>query len=1306
MKLEDIFIKAFFYPFLICIILSSIIVTIILGLFTNNNINKRTGENIINLEKKYSKMIINHVNAFITTKFLLFQASLNELIISYQNIARKVLESNEPQELNTEYLKCLLNVDYDCDEDLDEVSYQAFWLLDEKTDETNLEDKKEVKQQLIAYSHIIPNVNSALEATLPNIYTYYFLFDDTELFISYPLSDACIYDFVHLFRNPDYEIEPAQCLNENGEYQKVYKFKCQTIYKNMMKSKTSIFDNNYLSNQNKSIFISNYHDSVDYEFDYDQLREFSMCVAFDDPITKGKAYSCMEGSYTDMILPLENFNMQIFGYYFISNVGFNNIFFFPLGSGVPKTSTDEIYKWGNKYKLNEKIFFHNKIRKIMSSNYIDHIGHSVYDEVYVNGKNSSEQYFSVNGVEYNFSIFPIIFENLDGKKEHIFSLIYIYNSQLYLEEIDKYSSSIIIKIILELLLFIIFGYGLLYIIYLTFNTLAKHIVIPIKNVIYMLKGINIGGENRLKFLDFLSKKQEENLEKLENAYLFEDKDAKNQKEIIEQINDDLEDNNENKFIENDNFINIENIKTKDSNINTIIKKLYSDINNKYDEESNYIEKELSFYDFDDQLLQYRPLEIEQLMKSLIDLKSALLFTSADREVKQIINYSYSEKIFGNFKNKEGAIICQSNIGNLQSQLFKFDKAIYHLAVSLQDNNLKKFLNQNLRNEFDEDDSLLNKISNLFSKRKKKDKKKDKNNKLVERQMNGFKNNFSQKLIGILINIRYCRLIHFYYLFFKNIQKLQKLKCKTINDQFMNTKFHTIDYYNKILIQFICLSYKKNDLIKIGESILDYIEFLIKFKLKISSKNDNYLSIKDRNKPEFKKIKIFKKKIFDKIMNWFNVFDDYISYVKDNSSLGDSKCIIDDYSHSLNDESYEFNLESQTAFQFRINIQKSNFLKGKFCLYCKNYIDALYYFIRSSKNESIVTDGLIKKRSLKHIYKILIKMNKKYEKLGLKNLNIYKKLKEYKRDKNKTYNSKYRIGRKRTIRMDDSQNVNITTFGDELKTIKNDISNNINECYAKREKNIIILIDFNIYNKKKLNSKTSKIDSFIEEAITILKNYLSSNDKLGILIYYNDYKIICPLMPVNKIDIKNCSTDLYYCKNREISTKENNIDSIESKYNEIEILHLDGNNNSEHLAEESLELSENEEINYDKINGLVKAINYLNNYSIIKEGIKVDKYIILFTDILNAKFFEDEEVEKIFGKIIDDKYSIFLLVGKNKKSEKNNINDINNYIGELILGKFGEKSEAINFENMKKIKTILSNNKVIKDEIFYPNEIYK
>ena len=66
--------------------------------------------------------------------------------------------------------------------------------------------------------------------------------------------------------------------------------------------------------------------------------------------------------------------------------------------------------------------------------------------------------------------------------------------------------------------------------------------------------------------------------------------------------------------------------------------------------------------------------------------------------------------------------------------------------------------------------------------------------------------------------------------------------------------------------------------------------------------------------------------------------------------------------------------------------------------------------------------------------------------------------------------------------------------------------------------------------------------------------------------------------------------------------------------------------------------------------------------------------------------------------------IFLLVGKNNKNEIDN--NINNDIEKLIINKFWSKSEAIEFENMKKIKTILSKNKVIKDEIIHPNEIYK
>ena len=79
----------------------------------------------------------------------------------------------------------------------------------------------------------------------------------------------------------------------------------------------------------------------------------------------------------------------------------------------------------------------------------------------------------INGEKNKYSIYPIIIENLKGQKEHIFNIIYIYKDHLFFDKIDNYTSSIEVKIILELLLFIIFGSGLLYIIYLTFNSYKK-----------------------------------------------------------------------------------------------------------------------------------------------------------------------------------------------------------------------------------------------------------------------------------------------------------------------------------------------------------------------------------------------------------------------------------------------------------------------------------------------------------------------------------------------------------------------------------------------------------------------------------------------------------------------------------------------------------------------------------------------------------------------------------------------------------------------------------------------------------------
>jgi hypothetical protein len=137
------------------------------------------------------------------------------------------------------------------------------------------------------------------------------------------------------------------------------------------------------------------------------------------------------------------------------------------------------------------------------------------------------------------------------------------------------------------------------------------------------------------------------------------------------------------------------------------------------------------------------------------------------------------------------------------------------------------------------------------------------------------------------------------------------------------------------------------LVKIGESILDYIEFLIKFKFKTSAENEYLFDIRNRDRIELKKKLKYKRNIFNKIINWFNLFDEYVYHVRNNTSLDDEKSLIDDFTNLVT-ENNEFNSGSQSVFLFKVNIQRSEFLKGKFAMRCHNYTDALFFFIRSAK----------------------------------------------------------------------------------------------------------------------------------------------------------------------------------------------------------------------------------------------------------------------------------------------------------------------------------------------------------------------
>ena len=1325
MKLEQQFFHFFFYPFLIGVSFSAIIIITCSIIFTNGYIDKITGNNMVELGKEYSKININSVNEIISTTLLKIQLSLNELVILYEKLA-KSLKSNNPKiisrYINDNFLKCVLDLNESFNEDNNQTYNIAYWILNLETNLTSLKPNSTEENQLIAFSSMMQNVFITFYSTNFTSKNFYLYFESTELYISFPL----IYDLKNGFMSEilNYTKNPVWCTDEKGEVYTIYKSKCRSFYNTIKKAKSNVFDINFKDNEKRSIFITDYYVQVGTVLEI----VFTMCLEFVDPLSNQLAYMCSDISSNEINYNLENINSKLNGYFFVNSVGFSHLFFFPETSLEALTATESIYGWNKQFFLEEKTYFANNIQRLMSSNYIKYINESndsKYKEIFVNGENRNDQVFYINGEKFEFSIYPIILENYDRVKEHVLNIIFVYNDNIFYDEI-KTKTNLGIKILLELIIIIVFGSGLLYLIVLSFNILAKYIVIPIKNVNYMLKGINIGGKNRLEYLNFLKKRQDDNIEMLEKMNFDEyEKNKNNNEETDNNLKDENNENdvgkdeNKNKeLIEDSKLIdNDENIEQSNSNNlndtennNELIN---SNINyyKKFEEENDFIEKETTFYNFNEQLLEYRPLEINRLVKVLIDLKGALLLTSTEQQVEQIINYSNSEEIFRIFKNKEGTSICQSNIGNLQSQLLKFDKAIYHLASSLEDNKLKRFLNRTLNDEFDDNDTLLYKISLSFH----KEKVKTDNNLLVDKQQNNIKTNFSQKIIGILINSRYSKLIHVYFRFFSLIQKL---KIKALSGLFMNTTFHNINYYHKIIIQYIYLCFVKNDLVKIGESILDYIEFLIKFKFKTSSENKYLLDIRNKDLPNLKKKQLYKKNIFNKILNWFNLFDEYVYHVRNNTTLGDDKSLTDDFS-LLSSDNNESNSGSQSLFLFKVNLQRAEFLKGKFSLSCKNYTDALFFFIRASKKHCIVLDGLIKKKALKRISKILSKLSKKYNEYGIISWIMYEKIQEYEKSKIRYLNKK----NTKSVNINNIQEKisikNKNSFKKEFAIISKDLMNDIGECNAKQTKDIIIIIDFNIYNQDEKNkSNYDKLDSFIDQTKTILDHYLSSNDRLGALIYKTQYQIICPLVSKNKIDIESFSKDLIYYKKNILDEKEEENDSSINELNGGEILNekleiQPGNQFlSDSGSQESFDTGKKETKNEEIIKGLVNSVNYSINYLKIKEAAKNERYIILFTDIFNTYKITDEIIMTNFKNLNKEKEITLLLVGKNKEKDiKYNINNIfdldeEKQMVKLIYEKFGERSEIIDFENMKKIKNILSSNNVIKDEIIYPNEIYK
>lgn len=198
-----------------------------------------------------------------------------------------------------------------------------------------------------------------------------------------------------------------------------------------------------------------------------------------------------------------------------------------------------------------------------------------------------------------------------------------------------------------------------------------------------------------------------------------------------------------------------------------------------------------------------------------------------------------------------------------------------------------------------------------------------------------------------------------------------------------------------------------------------------------------------------------------------------------------------------------------------------------------------------------------------------------------------------------------------------------------------------------------------------------------------------------------------------IDIKGFAKDLLnfkkkyyneYSETNELNTKKNDLanEKIEFQSN---VDYSESNGDLDSFDDE-----DNRTKNIKLFSGLLKSIIYIKNYFRIKQAYKNEKYFILFTFLFNYFEINDKEIEKRIGELPIDKEINFILVGKYKFKKVNDENNceenLEDKMSEIIKEKFGSFSSLIDFDNMKKIKTILSDNNDIKNEIIYPNEIYK
>jgi len=673
----------------------------------------------------------------------------------------------------------------------------------------------------------------------------------------------------------------------------------------------------------------------------------------------------------------------------------------------------------------------------------------------------------------------------------------------------------------------------------------------------------------------------------------------------------------------------------------------------YDEENEY-ENE------DDDLLDIRSQDIDQLFRTLIDLKKSLNYLQNNENQEnesKMLNLIFAINTFKNVNSQSPELLlCNSNIGNLSIKLKKYDRAVMHLWESIKfDEDANKNKNKN--------DELMNCVYNQINLEKKTDK--------IRFFENGNKNETKLELEKkINLESRLPKIIFAFKKYFKEINSLvknlvyderirnidltksivnNKLEYKSnmefyyINrgqliNNYLNSDFITDNYlYNLTRFSFVLYQYDlqnkdNNPRIKILYEF-ENLEFLIKFVLRpLEYKYENMKSYKENFDSN---LKLFMDNLYDydkinkDLTNDYKDLHDKLKKVrekiKDEIELCKNK-IKEDNKDSTERFLVAKKLSKKIYLEYTdlpksVLIQRCNLIEGKF-LY-KNDLSKSFKILNSILlQEDDIIDANILRSALKYMKKIFGRIQELFKSFK-NNEEALKQIKHELANENK--NNQNELLRKQLTGINNVNNFNITNetainYLQNLSDKAEDCINKYNEELQKfkiEKKDIAVLIDFNkkILMKEKNKEKSER---FYEE---IFHEFCTFNDRIALFGYEKN-----PFQLQSLIEKNNKTTKLIEKNSKDFFSNEDS--------------------SSNFVSEEDTESE------------LVKAIEYVYN-NIGKKDIynNRQKWIIVLTDEISEKDlnkFKDDFSKKIYGSKKNENLIIMKYKFDNNESKEKKI----------------------------------------------------